>query len=307
MTSTQFRIVAALGGNALIQRGEQAEADIQEGHIRQAVRAMQPLLGTHQLVVTHGNGPQVGLLAAESERDPALSRPYPFDVLVAQTQGMIGYWLVQALENATEDRLVAGVVCQTLVRPNDPAFLSPSKFVGPGFDEAAAARLTSERGWTMARDGAAWRRVVASPAPIGIAELPLILRLTDDPKTLVVCGGGGGVPVVTDAEGHLSGVEAVVDKDATSALIAEEIGADLLLLLTDVPAVERDFGTKRATPIGRATVAELRSEAFPPGSMGPKVEAACRFVEHTAKRAVIGRLDDCSELVAGRRGTTVVP
>ena len=306
MADHRLRILAALGGNALIRRGEPPEADIQQTHVHQAVLGMRSVLLDHQVILTHGNGPQVGLLAAESERDPALSRPYPFDVLVAQTQGMIGYWLVQALENATEDRLVAGLVCQTLVRPDDPAFLSPSKFVGPGFEEHAAAQLTSERGWTMSRDGSSWRRVVASPDPVAIMEMPLIRRLADH-DVILVCGGGGGVPVVTDSYGQLHGVEAVVDKDATSALIAEEVEADMLLLLTDVEAVQLNFGTPESKPLSRATVAELRAQEFPAGSMGPKVQAACRFVEHTGRPAAIGRLDDCAELVSGTRGTTVIP
>lgn len=306
MADHRLRILAALGGNALVRRGEPPEADIQQSHVHQAISGMRSVLLEHQMILTHGNGPQVGLLAAESERDPALSRPYPFDVLVAQTQGMIGYWLVQALENATEDRLVAGLVCQTLVRPDDPAFLAPSKFVGPGFDERTAAQMTSERGWTMSRDGSSWRRVVASPAPVGIMEMPLIQRLADH-DVILVCGGGGGVPVVTDSFGQIHWVEAVVDKDATSALIAEEVGADMLLLLTDVEAVQLHFGTPEAKPLSRATVEELRAQEFPAGSMGPKVQAACRFVERTGRRAAIGRLDDCVDLVGGTKGTTVVP
>lgn len=298
-------MVAALGGNALLQRGEPAEADIQVHHVADAVAALAPLCADHQLVVTHGNGPQVGILASESERDPSLARPYPFDDLVAQTQGMIGYWLVQGLENAT-DRPVAGLLCQTVVDGDDPAFSRPTKYVGPPFDQQRADELVGTRGWTMQPDGSAWRRVVASPRPLEVVEVPLVRELIVGGWT-VVCGGGGGVPVVRDQQGQLRGVEAVVDKDLTSALLAEAIGAELLLLLTDVAAVEIDHGSDRARPLTAATVAEVRGLSFPAGSMGPKVEAACGFAERTGHRAVIGHLDDVEHLVAGAAGTTILP
>jgi carbamate kinase len=301
-----MRIVAALGGNALLERGEKPDEDIQEHHVRQAVTALAPLARSEDLVVTHGNGPQVGMLALESASDPALTRPYSLDVLGAQTQGMIGYWLARELRGAAPGKHAASLVSQTRVGPDDPAFAHPTKFVGPVYEEKQARDLAAERGWAVARDGEAWRRVVPSPEPLELVELPLI-RLLVDSGALVVCAGGGGIPVVADASGELRGVEAVVDKDLTAALLAEAVNADALLLLTDVDAVIDDFGTPDARAISHATPAELRARSFPAGSMGPKVEAACRFVEATGKMAAIGRLDAAAALLRREAGTTVSP
>lgn len=295
-----MRIVAALGGNALLERGERPDSDIAERHVRQAVAALAPLARAHDLVLTHGNGPQVGMLALESERDPALSHPYPFDVLGAQTQGMIGYWLVRALRDALPGRPAGCLICQTLVDHDDPAFASPTKFVGPVYDEAKARDLAARHGWVVRPDGAAWRRVVPSPEPMEILELPLIMTLIEA-GAIVVCAGGGGIPVVADhGNGHaLRGVEAVVDKDLTAAMLARLVRADALLLLTDVDAVVDGFGTPAARPIRQATAAQLRARSFPSGSMGPKVEAACRFVEATGQIAAIGALAAAGELLDG--------
>jgi carbamate kinase len=301
-----MRVVAALGGNALLERGEKPDADIQESHVQRAVAALTPLARAHDLVLTHGNGPQVGMLALESERDPALSRPYSFDILGAQTQGMIGYWLARALRGAVPGKAAGCLICQTLVDPADPALANPAKFVGPVYGQAQARRLAAEHGWVVRRDGTAWRRVVPSPEPVEIVELPLIQILVDR-GTLVVCAGGGGIPVTADASGELHGVEAVVDKDLTAALLARAVNADVLLLLTDVEAVIDGFGTPDARPIRHATASELRARAFPAGSMGPKVEAASRFVEATGRTAAIGRLDAAEALLAGETGTTVTP
>ena len=299
-----MRVVAALGGNALLERGEKPDEDIQEHHVRQAVAALAPLAQAQDLVVTHGNGPQVGMLALESASDPALTRPYSLDVLGAQTQGMIGYWLARDLRGAAPGKPAACLVSQTRVDPDDPAFANPTKFVGPVYEEKQARDLAAERGWAVARDGEAWRRVVPSPEPLELVELPLIMKLVDS-GALVVCAGGGGIPVVADASGALRGVEAVVDKDLTAALLAEAVNADALLLLTDVDAVIDGFGTPGARAIRRTTPAELRTRSFPAGSMGPKVEAACRFVEATGKIAAIGRLDAAASLLRGDAGTTV--
>jgi carbamate kinase len=299
------RVVAALGGNALLERTERPDADIQEHHVRAAVQALAPIAQVHELVVTHGNGPQVGVLASESEKDPALSQPYPFDVLGAQTQGMIGYWLLQDLENAVPDHDVVALLSQTLVDAGDPAFDDPTKFVGPLLDERTAERVAGERGWDVRRDEQGWRRVVPSPEPREVIELAPVRALLAN-GSVVVCSGGGGIPVVRGSDGRLRGVEAVIDKDLTAALLAERIGADALLILTDVGAVEIGHGTPDAQPIGRATVDELRALSFPAGSMGPKVEAACRFVSATGDPAAIGRLEDAELLLAGKAGTTVV-
>jgi carbamate kinase len=299
-----MRVVAALGGNAMLQRGEPPDSDVQQAHIAGAVRALAPLASDHDLVITHGNGPQVGLLAMESARDTALTRPYPFDVLGAQTQGMIGYWLVQALQNALPGRLAGCLVCRTLVSADDPAFAHPVKFVGPVYDEARARQLSAEHGWQVRRDGTAWRRVVPSPEPVELLDLPLISELVRA-GAIVVCVGGGGVPVTRDAAGILQGAEAVVDKDLTAALLARSLDADALLLLTDVDCVQDKYGTQQATPIRLATPEEMRALQFPAGSMGPKVDAACRFVEAGGAMAAIGRLDDAEALLHRKTGTIV--
>ncbi|MGP0031503.1 MAG: carbamate kinase [Acidimicrobiales bacterium] len=302
-----MRIVAALGGNALLERGEAPDSEIQERHVRHAAEALAPLAHDHdELVITHGNGPQVGILAVESADDPSLSHPYPFDALVAQTQGLIGYWLIQALECAVPGRRVACLVSRTVVDPADPALADPSKFVGPVYSKTQADRLAAAHGWHVRPDGRNWRRVVPSPQPQGIAELDLIRLLLDSGAT-VICQGGGGVPVARDGRGRFHGVEAVVDKDTTSALLAEQLDADALLLLTDVAAVELDYGSADARPLRRAGVEQLRGIHFAAGSMGPKVAAACRFVERTGGLAAIGRLDDASSLLSGRAGTLVTP
>ncbi|HTX63604.1 MAG TPA: carbamate kinase [Acidimicrobiales bacterium] len=299
-----MRVVVALGGNALLERSERPDAEVQEHHVGTAVDALAPIADEHDLVVTHGNGPQVGVLANESERDATLSRPYPFDALGAQTQGMIGYWLLQALENARPRRRVAALVTQTVVVESDPAFAAPAKFVGPLFDAETARHLARERSWTLREDEAGWRRVVASPAPVDVVELPVIEALLAG-GAVVVCAGGGGVPVVRDRSGRLRGVEAVVDKDLTAALLAGALRADALVILTDVDSVQAEHGTASARPLGRVTVTELRSMSFPPGSRGPKVEAVCRFVEATGGVGAIGRLADAPLLLAGRVGTQV--
>ena len=299
-----MRIVAALGGNALLERGERPDSDIQEQHVLQAVAALAPLAREHDLVITHGNGPQVGLLALESERDPALSHPYPFDALGAQTQGMIGYWVARALRHEVPGRPVGCLITQTLVDADDPAFASPTKFVGPVYDEARARELAGGRGWTIRQDGAAWRRVVPSPEPCELIEMPIIMSLVDG-GAIVICSGGGGIPVVAGPSGELAGVEAVIDKDLSAALLARQVKADALLLLTDVDAVIENYGTPAATPIGQTTAARLREQSFPSGSMGPKVEAACRFVEGTGRTAAIGSLRNAAGMLAGKSGTII--
>ena len=301
-----MRVVVALGGNALLERGQRPDAAIQEDNVRRAVEALTPLAAEHELVVTHGNGPQVGVLALQSASDPNLTTPYPFDVLGAQTQGMIGYWLLQAMQNRVPDRLIAAVINQTLVAATDPAFDEPTKFVGEVYDKAEAEGLAAARGWTIRQDGDGWRRVVGSPQPLRVVETPLIRMLLES-GAVVVCAGGGGVPVVRNEDGDLEGVEAVVDKDLTSAVLAEALDADALLVLTDVPAVMRDFGTPQQAAIARETPTGLRSLEFPNGSMGPKVEAVCRFVELTGGIDAIGALDHVSEIIHGAAGTIVTP
>lgn len=296
-----MRIVAALGGNALLRRGDPLDASVQIGRIRASVRGLAAAASGNELVITHGNGPQVGLLAVESATDPALSAPYPLDVLSAQTQGMIGYWLARELRRALPGRETVAVLTETVVAPDDPAFAHPTKFIGRTYPASEAHRLQAEHGWDVRQDGAAWRRVVPSPEPRGIVELPTIARLVDD-GCLVIAAGGGGVPVDPDHQG----VEAVVDKDLAAALLAEHLKADVLLLLTDVPAIMRGYGTADARPIGRISPRALRAIDLPDGSMGPKAEAACRFAEHRRGAvAVIGSLTDIPALLSGTAGTRV--
>ena len=301
-----MRLVVAVGGNALLERGEVPLAETQEKHVGVAVDALVPLADDHDLVIAHGNGPQVGMLAIESSLDPDLPGPYPLDVLGAQTQGMIGYFLLQAFEDALPGREVVCLVCQTEVDADDPAFGSPTKFVGPVFTGDEGRRVATRRGWQVRPDGGSWRRVVASPEPLAMVELPTIRRLVAD-GAIVICAGGGGIPVVRGADGRLRGAEAVIDKDLGAALLARDLDADALVILTDVTNVQAGFGTPTARPIGRTTPAELRSLRLPAGSMGPKVEAACRFVESTGRPAMIGRLGDAVGLVAGTVGTIVEP
>ena len=225
-------------------------------------------------------------------------------MLVAQTQGMIGYWLVQELRNAGVAQRAACVMSQTVVDPSDPAFGSPSKFIGASYDEGEARALAARLGWAVAADGPRWRRVVASPRPLGLVEIETVRALADA-GVLVVCGGGGGVPVARSDTGALAGVEAVVDKDLVAAELAITLGADRLLVLTDVPAVIRDYGTPGARPIRAIDAAALSAMTFPAGSMGPKVEACIRFVEASGRPAAIGALADAVGILAGRAGTTI--
>ncbi len=281
-------------------------AEIQEHHVDVAVRALAPLAKVHDLVITHGNGPQVGLLANESVLDSALSHPYPLEVLGAQTQGMIGYFFLQSFENALPGVQVVSLICQTEVSLDDPAFENPTKFIGPVYSEEEGRRVAELLNWQVRPDGQAWRRVVASPEPRVIVELPTIRTLLAD-GAVVVCAGGGGIPVARGADGHLRGADAVIDKDLAAALLARDLEADALLILTDVANVEVGFGTPEAQPIARTTPTELRAHAFPSGSMGPKVEAACRFVEASGKPAMIGRLGEAAMILGGTCGTLVVP
>jgi len=296
-------IVVALGGNALLRRSEPMTADNQRRNVAVAARAIAPLTAEHRVVVAHGNGPQVGVLAlqAESYRDV---KPYPLDVLGAETQGMIGYLLEQELRNA----LPPGATLATLltmieVDPDDPAFANPTKFVGPVCTREEAASRSAEMGWEFRQDGAAWRRVVPSPKPRRIVEMEAIRRLLES-ESIVICAGGGGIPTTAQA-GRLDGVEAVIDKDLASELLAEAIGADLLVMATDVDGVYTGWGTAAQRRIDWVTPNDLEAHGFPAGSMGPKVDAAVRFASVTGRRAAIGSLDQIGDIVGGRAGTNV--
>ncbi|SEA25735.1 carbamate kinase [Bowdeniella nasicola] len=299
-----MRIVVALGGNAMLERGQKPDARIQIDNVNTAVDALAPVAEEHELVITHGNGPQVGVIALQSANDPKLSEPYPFDTLGAMTQGMIGYWLQHALKNALPDREVVCTINQTLVDADDPAFDNPTKFVGEVYTEEQAKEFEAERGWVMKADGPYFRRVVGSPIPKSIVEIKTIKELVGA-GTTVICSGGGGIPVKQDESGKLVGVEAVIDKDRSGAVLSEELGADMFIVLTDVPAVMENWGTPEQREINRATPDELREQGFAAGSMGPKVEAAIQFVEATGGVAAIGRLADAQKIIAGEAGTII--
>jgi carbamate kinase len=297
-----MRLVAALGGNALLRRGEPLTADAQRRNVAVAADAVAALAREHQVVVTHGNGPQVGLLALQNEAYPEVA-PYPLDVLDAESEGMIGYLLEQELGRHLPRSRLATILTQVRVSPEDPAVARPTKFIGPVYEDPSVVAAARARGWELARDGAGWRRVVPSPQPLEIIELEAIRTLVDRGVT-VLCAGGGGIPVVANRVG-LHGVDAVIDKDLASALLATALGADALLLLTDVDAVQLDWGTPAARPLRRTTPAALRALHLPDGSMGPKAEAACRFVEDGGRFAAIGALADAPALACGEAGTIV--
>lgn len=297
-------IVVALGGNALLKRGEPLTAEAQRTNIRIAAKSLAELVRAgHQLVVTHGNGPQVGLLALQGAAYKPVET-YPLDVLSAETEGMIGYMIEQELENALgHDRPVATLLTQVVVDRDDPAFINPTKFVGPVYDKAEAQSRATAAGWQIAADGDKWRRVVPSPVPKAIPDVS-VLQLLLDREVIVVCAGGGGIPVYYEDDGTMVGIEAVIDKDVASALLARELSADALLLLTDVEAVYRDFGTEKQAQIESLTVEEARKLDVPAGSMGPKIAAACNFAE-TGGISGIGRLSDAIAILDGVAGTRI--
>jgi carbamate kinase len=302
-----MRIVVAFGGNALLRSGEPMTAATQRRNVRRAVVALLPLFAAwHQLVITHGNGPQVGLLALQAAAGTKKST-YPLDLLDAQSEGMIGYLLEQELGNVLPSgQLMATLLTQVLVDGHDPAFRHPSKPIGPVYDKAQAESLARAPGWSLAQDDKGWRRVVASPKPIKILEARVIELLVSQGVT-VICAGGGGIPVLERSDGSMTGVEAVIDKDLASALLARQLRADHLLLLTDVDGVYLNWGSDNAQAIRRAGARCLIPSAFAPGSMGPKVEAAIAFAAETGRPASIGRLEDAANIFAGSAGTRIDP
>ena len=301
-----MRIVVALGGNALLKRGEPMTAENQRRNVRIAAEALAPVANQHQLVIGHGNGPQVGLLALQGAAYEKVEA-YPFDVLGAQTEGMIGYMIEQELGNLLPfERPFATLLTMIEVDPADPAFKNPTKFIGPVYGKEEADRLAAEKQWVFKQDGDKWRRVVASPMPKRIFELRPIKWLLEH-NAVVIAAGGGGIPTMYEKgkDRTLAGVECVIDKDFASELLARELDADLFVMLTDADAVYSDWGKPTQRPIRRISAAALAGMSFAAGSMGPKVEAACRFVAATGKPAVIGALRDLSRIIAGEAGTTV--
>ncbi len=301
-----MRIVIALGGNALLRRGEPLTAENQRRHVKIAAEALAPIAREHDLVVSHGNGPQVGLLALQGAAYKSVEA-YPLDILDAETEGMIGYLIEQELANALcGDRRIATLLTQIEVDPDDPAFRKPSKPIGPVYEEAEARELARKRGWSIAPDGERYRRVVASPHPRRIFELGVIELLMSQ-GIIVICAGGGGIPTVSRPDGSLVGVEAVIDKDRASALLARELKADAFLMLTDIEAVYDRWRQPQARAIRRISAHAVSGLRFAAGSMAPKVEAAVDFVEKTGGFAGIGRLDDVAGILRGEAGTLISP
>jgi len=300
-----MRIVVALGGNALLKRGEPMTAEVQRKNVKTAAQALAPLAKEHQIVIAHGNGPQVGLLALQASAYKEVEA-YPLDVLGAQTEGSIGYMIEQELGNLLPFEVpFATILTMVEVDPNDPAFQNPTKFVGPIYDKAQADSLAKEKSWVFKQDGNKWRRVVPSPLPKRIFEIRPIQWLLEK-GAIVVCTGGGGIPTMYEPGTRtLVGAEVVIDKDRASALLAEQLEADLFVMATDVDAVYLDWGTPQQRALHQVTASELRGSEFPAGSMGPKVGAACRFVEATGGRAAIGSLTEIQKIVDGTAGTQV--
>ncbi len=298
-------IVIALGGNALLERGEPLEAELQKKNIKLTADQIAKLVKAgHKVVICHGNGPQVGLLALQNDAYKKV-KPYPLDVLDAETQGMIGYLIQQEVGNNISPQACATLLTQIVVDKNDPAFKNPSKPIGPVYNsQTEADAVAKERGWQVAPDGKYFRRVVPSPQPQEIVELSTIKSLLDLNTTLI-CGGGGGIPVIRNQEGKLEGVEAVIDKDNTASLTAEKLDADRLVILTDVPAVCINWGTPEEKSIKAASPKALAELDFAKGSMGPKIFASCRFVENTGRKATIGRLSDVEGILEGKAGTLI--
>jgi carbamate kinase len=299
-----MRIVVALGGNALLRRGEPMTAGNQRANIRIATEQIAKVHPGNQLVIAHGNGPQVGLLSLQAAAYTQVS-PYPLDVLGAETEGMIGYIIEQELGNLLDFEVpFATLLTQVEVDPKDPAFKNPSKPIGPVYDKDEAERLAKEKGWAIAPDGDKFRRVVASPRPKRIFEIRPIKWLLEK-SSIVICAGGGGIPTMYGEDGKLKGIEAVIDKDLCSALLAEQLEADLLVIATDVNAAFIDFGKPTQKAIAQAHPDDMEKLGFAAGSMGPKVQAACEFARHTGKVAVIGSLSDIEAIVQGKAGTRI--
>lgn len=301
-----MRIVIALGGNALLQRGQPMTAENQRANIATAAQSIAAVAHGNEIVVAHGNGPQVGLLALQAAAYHDVA-PYPLDVLGAQTEAMIGYIIEQELGNLLPaDQSLATILTMIEVNRDDPAFNHPTKPIGPIYDRETAERLKAASGWTIAPDGDMFRRVVASPKPKRIFEIGPIRSLVER-GTIVICAGGGGIPTMYDDDGKLHGVEAVIDKDLASALLAEQLDADLLVIATDVDGVYTGWGTPDQTRLGEVSPEELTDLQLPAGSMGPKVQAACGFARNTGNDAVIGSLVDIAKIVHGTAGTRVRP
>lgn len=295
-------VVVALGGNALLRRGQPLEADVQRRNIEIAVKTISEIAKHYNVVLVHGNGPQVGLLALQGLEYKKVA-PYPLDVLGSETQGMIGYMLMQEFKNMLPERNISCMLTQMMVDPKDPAFANPTKPIGPVYQEAEARELAEKYHWTVKPDGQYFRRVVPSPQPIGIVEHDAISQLISAGH-LVICTGGGGIPVKRE-NGKLVGVEAVIDKDMSAAFLAKQLNADALLILTDADAVYLDWGKPTQHALRSTTPSELANYQFDAGSMGPKIEASCEFIQQGGKVVGIGALEDGLRILEGIAGTNI--
>lgn len=296
-------VVVALGGNALLRRGEPLEAEVQRHNIELAVKAISEIAQEYNVVLVHGNGPQVGLLALQGLEYKKVA-PYPLDVLGSETQGMIGYMLMQEFKNQMPHVNATCMLTQMTVDPKDPAFADPTKPIGPIYEEAEARELAEKYHWTIKPDGQHFRRVVPSPQPTGIIEHEAITKLIDEGH-LVICTGGGGIPVKRE-NGKLVGVEAVIDKDMSAAFLAKQLDADALLILTDADAVYLDWGKPTQHALRNTNPTELAKYQFDAGSMGPKIEASCEFIKQGGKVVGIGSLEDGLRILEGTAGTNIV-
>lgn len=301
-----MRIFIGIGGNALAQRGQTLEVLTQRANVKKACEAIATLAHQHEIIITHGNGPQIGLLTLQSEAYKAVD-PYPFDILIAESQGMIGYLLAQELKNQLPDKKIIVLLTQIEVAMDDPAFSTPTKFIGPVYTQKQMEALHAKHTWQFAKDGKFFRRVVPSPVPKNIVEIDSIKSLLHR-DTIIICAGGGGIPVIQDSvTKQYSGVEAVVDKDFASALLAEQLKADRLLLLTDVSNVMLDWGKPSVSPLHVTHAGDLEKGSFATGSMGPKVMAVCKFVNNTQNMAHIGLLSEAERIIQRLSGTTILP
>ncbi|MCH9770627.1 MAG: carbamate kinase [Gammaproteobacteria bacterium] len=295
-------IVIALGGNALLQRGQPLEANLLRENVVKAATEIAKVAEHHEVVIVHGNGPQVGLLALQADAYKKV-HPYPLDILDAESQGMIGYLLQQEIGNHTQTKSAVTLLTQVLVDAKDSAFSAPTKFIGPVYNETEAKTIKQQHAWILKADGKYLRRVVASPKPQHICELEIIDLLLKD--NVVIAGGGGGIPCIKEANHHLKGVEAVIDKDLTASLMAIQLKADAFVILTDVDAVYENWNQPSAKPIQQITADEINQQSFPAGSMQPKITAVCEFTNATGYSSMIGNLNQLQDILAGKAGTKI--
>lgn len=300
-----MRLVIAIGGNALLSRGEPLEAKIQQQHAKSAAISIAQIAQNHEVIIVHGNGPQVGLLALQAANYSEV-KPYSLDILIAESQGMIGYFLQQEISNCLANKKIATLLTQIEVKSDDLALNNPTKPIGPIYNEQSITTIAKKFNWQIKKDGDYFRRVVPSPEPQQIIEIEVI-KLLINQNYIVICAGGGGIPIIKTNSGKWKGIEAVIDKDLSAALLAIQLKADALIILSDVNYVEKNWNTAQAEIIQQTTPRQLRKLKFAKGSMAPKIEAVCRFVEYTGNWAAIGALKDSLNILQGSAGTHIKP